>query len=372
MESSISSAIYPSCNMDRNLTVRCFEDDYIIDRDGIPAMEWVFASISLTLMLAIFLGSGLIIATCIRIRKLLSLSNYLILQLAVADFALGCGLLYTALATVVRRLNLDHNLCALRQAMFMFPGTASFIGILVITCNRYIAIVHHPLTYQVTPSRRYYVMHTLIIWIPSAFLGFLLPMMWHNHCPSECSFSLIMTTSFLKYAFLPFFLLRVLPVTALYARIFFTATKQLRKIADTADQGQQEALGKQQEHVSMKGQVKILKVALLIFVTFYISWLPFLVIMGIQLHLDNLDQMSAITTARLVILALFPINSAANPFIYAYRLPELRSELSMMLLNWRTCLCREGNWGQLHQRGAFTRRLVCHWWTVNHLHRNYT
>ncbi len=328
--------------MNPNVTALCFEDDHIIDMEGLPATEWVFFSIVITLMLGICLGSGLIIATCIRIWKLLSLSNYLILQLALADFALGCGLLYSALATVVRKLNLDHNLCALRQAMFMFPGAASLIGILVITCNRYSAIVRDPLTYQATPSPRYYVMYTLIIWIPSAFLGLLLPMMLHNHCPTGCTFSLIMTKSFLKYGFLPLVTLLAFVMAALYSHIFVTAKKQLQKITDYAGQTQG-AVGDQCEHVSMKGHIKILKAALLIFVTFYLSWLPFLVVMGIQLYLDNLEQMSALTMTRLVTLSLIPINSVANPLIYAYRLPELQSELSVMCFKLRTLLGRENN-----------------------------
>ncbi len=328
-------------NPNVTLSVRCFEEDHIFAAEGPPPTEWVFVGLLLTLVLGIFLGSGLIIATCMRMWKLISLSNYLILQLALSDFGVGCGLLYSALATIFRELDVDHNLCALRQAVFLFPGTASFIGLLVISCNRYMAIVHHPLTFQVTPSRIYYVMHTLIIWIPSAFLGFLLPMMWHNHCPPGCSFSLIMTTTFLKYAFMPFFIVLAFPMMALYARILFTAKKQLQSITDNACQPQETA-DQPQEHVYMKGQIKILKAVLLIFVTFYISWLPFLVI--IQLYFGNIEKMSPMTMARYFALALIPVNSLANPLIYAYRLPDVKSELTTMLLNCRKrMLCHQIN-----------------------------
>ncbi len=315
--------------MNPNVTVRCFEADHIIEREGLPASEWLYFSINLPLMLGICLGNGLIIATFIRMWKLLTLSNYLILQLALADFALGFSLLYNALTMVLRALTLSHNLCALRQAVFMFPGTASLTGIVAITCNRYLAIVQNPLTYQDNPSPMYYVMYTLIIWIPAATLGFLLPMMWHNHCPSECAFILIMTTSFLKKGFLPFLVLMAFPMTALYAQILSTAKKHLRNIADNAYLPH-DGSSQLQDSMYTKGQIKVLKTGLLVFATFYISWLPFLVILAIQLYSDQLEQASPMGMARSLTMCLIPVNSMANPLIYAYKLPDLKSELSKM------------------------------------------
>ncbi len=309
----------------------CFEEDH---REGYLAMDWFFLGIDLTLWLGICLGNGLIIAAFIRIRKLLTLSNYLILQLALADFAVGCGLLYSALTTILRELQVSHNLCALQQAMYLFPGAASVIGILAITYNRYVAIVSHPLTYQVTPRQRYYVMYTLIIWIPSVALGLLLPMMWHNRCPPECMFSLIMTSSFLKYVFLPFFVVLAFPMTVLYAHIIFAVKKQLRNISNSEGQPR-EPLGQPQKCGYSKRQIMIVKVCLLIFATFYISWLPFLVILGIQLYSGQLEQDSPMTTARFLTMCLIPLNSLGNPLIYGYRLPDLKMELSTMLSNWR-------------------------------------
>ncbi len=332
---------HSSCNMNPNVTVspRCFEDDHITDRKGLPAMDWVYFGFSLTVMMGICLGNGLIIATCIRIWHLLTLSSYLILQLALADFALGCSLLYNALTMVLRKLMLSHNMCALRHAMYLFPGATSVIGILVITCNRYVAIVQHPLTYQDNnPSPRYYITYTLIQWIPSAILGFLTPMVWHNPCPSECTFILILPASFLKYMFMPFFVVLAFPMTALYAHIIVTAKKHLRNIADSAGQPP-EASGQPRENVHFKGQIRILKACLLIFATFYISWLPFLIILGIQLYSGQLDQDSPMTRARLLTMCLLSINSLANPLIYACKIPDLKSEVSKTWLIWRKLLC---------------------------------
>ncbi len=269
-----------------------------------------------------------------RIWNLLTLSNYLILQLALADFGVGCSLLFNALTMVLKKLVLSHNLCALRQAIYLFPGTASVIGILVITCNRYIAIVQHPLTYQDDPSPRYYVMYTMIIWIPSAVFSFILPMMWHNPCPPACAFTSILTTSSLKYVFIPFFLLNAIPMMVLYAHIIVTARKHLRRISDNAAQAPQES-------VNVKGAIKILKACLLIFTTFYIFWLPFLSLLGIQLYSGQLEEGSAMSTARSLSMTLIAVNSLANPLIYAYRVPCLKSELSTMFSNWRERLpCR--------------------------------
>ncbi len=173
--------------MSPNVT-QCFAVDRIAYKEGLPATDWIFVGINLTLMLSICLGNGIIIATFLRIGKRLTLSSYLILQLALADFALGFSLLYDALTIALRTLVINHNLCALRQAMYLFPGTASVIGILVITSDRYLAIVRNPLTYQEMPSRRQHATYTRVIWIPSAVFGIALPMLWHNLCPENCIF----------------------------------------------------------------------------------------------------------------------------------------------------------------------------------------
>ncbi len=328
-------------NPNASQSLPCFEVDYIVHRQGLPDTDWVLFCIILTLSLGICLGNGLIIAAFIRIWKLLTLSNYLILQLALADFALGCGLLYTVLTMLCRTLVFSHNLCALRHGIYLFPGFASLVGMFVITCNRYIAIVHHPLTYQVTPNRRYYVMYTLIIWIPSAILGFLLPMVWHNRCPSECTFTLTMTTSYLKYVVLLLFLLLALPMTALYAHILVTTKNHMRNISHSADQPR-EPQGQRQERVYSKKQMMIIKACLLLFTTFYISWLPYLVTLGILLYSGQLEDDSMM--AQHFTMCLIPINSLANPVIYGYRLPDLKSELSTIFSNWRKRLgCREYN-----------------------------
>ena len=53
-------------NPNVTLSVRCFEEDHIFAAEGPPPTEWVFVGLLLTLVLGIFLGSGLIIATCMR------------------------------------------------------------------------------------------------------------------------------------------------------------------------------------------------------------------------------------------------------------------------------------------------------------------
>ena len=321
--------------MNANITSRCFERDHIVEKEGLPATEWASIGVHVILMIGICVGNGLIIAAFIRLWNLITLSRYLILQLALADFLLGLSLLYNSLAKVFKRnLMHNHNLCSLVKAFHVFPGAASAIGILVITCNRYLAVVRHPLTYQDNPSRRYYVIYTLIIWIPSAIFGFVVPMMWHNHCPAACKFASIMTTSFLKYLFMPFFVLMAFPMTALYIHLFVTAKKHLQNIADSAGQPP-EPSRQPQESDQIKGKIKILKAGLLLFTTFYISWLPYLFIMGTELYTGQLELESPMSRARYLSMSLIPLNSLANPLIYAYKLPHLKRELSTMFLNCR-------------------------------------
>ncbi len=70
------------------------------------------------------------------------LSNYLIFQVALADFDQGSGLLCNAYTGVPRKFQLSHKLCALCQAKYFFPGTASVVGLLVILgyCQQYYSL----------------------------------------------------------------------------------------------------------------------------------------------------------------------------------------------------------------------------------------
>ncbi len=184
-----------------------------------------------------------------------------------------------------------------------------------------LAIVRNPLTYQEMPSRRQYATYTLVIWIPSAVFGIALPMLWHNLCPPECTFIQILTTSFLKYGFLPFFVMLAFPMTALYTRVLIIAKKHLLTITSCAFQppepppDPQEVVGQTDGNACIKGQIKILRACFLVFATFYISWLPFLVILGIQLYSGQLEQASPLSMARSLTMCLIPINSLANPLI---------------------------------------------------------
>ena len=152
-----------------------------------------------------------------------------------------------------------------------------------------------------------------------------------------------MKTSFLKYEFLPFFLVLAFPMTILYAHIIVAVKKQLRTINNSESQPP-ELLSQPQKNVYSKRQIMIVKVRLLIFATFYISWLPFLIILGIQLYSGQLEQESPMTTARFLTMCLIPLNALANLMTYGYIFPDLKMELSTMLLNWRKYLrCDKNN-----------------------------
>ncbi len=94
---------------------------------------------------------------------------------------------------------------------------------------------------------------------------------------------------------------------ALYAHIIITPKKHLRNISDSTIQPQ-EAQGQPQENVHIKREIKILKACLLIFTTFYIVWLPFLVILGIWVYSGQLEEASAMSTAQNLSMALISVN----------------------------------------------------------------
>ncbi len=120
-------------NTSANVSVLCFEKDINNSKKDLIPSDWGFVGVELFLAIGISFGNGLIIFTMARVRKLRTISNCLIMQLAIADLALGLILVYQAWIIIDRSLVVGPELCALRYAMISLPGSASLFALLAIS-----------------------------------------------------------------------------------------------------------------------------------------------------------------------------------------------------------------------------------------------
>ncbi len=301
-------------------SVLCFEKDIHNSKKDLTATDWGFVGFDLFLAIGISLGNGLIIFTMARVRKLRTISNYLIMQLAISDFVLGLILVYHSAIFMDRSLVAGPELCALRYATISLPGAASLLGLLAISIDRYLAIMD-PFRYQRIQTRRYFAAYAIGVWVPAVILGIIIPMSWHNRCPIECDFVLLFTRSYLQYLFIPTFIVITLPLTVLCAHVLMKAKQQLRSIVDNDI-----VLPGKESPKYIKGQIKIFKAGLAVIATFYAGWLPFFLILSIQVYSGSLHD-TTLGMCRSFSMVLIGMNSMTNPLIYGYRLPDLKAEL---------------------------------------------
>ncbi len=302
-----------------NESALCFARDLEDYGEGLGVTDWIFVGIDLFLAVTISSGNGFIICILLRIRKLRTVSNYLIMQLAIADFTLGLTLVYHSAVFLERSIVIGSNLCALRYATLLLPGSASLLGLLAITVDRYIAIVD-PFRYQRIQAPRYAATYALGVWIPAVVIGIVVPMGWHNPCPIECDFVLLFTRGYLQYVLIPVFIALTLTLTTLCLHVLLIARQQLRCIVDN------ESLPGKQNPRYIKGQFKILKAGLAVIATFYSFWLPFFLILSVQVYSGKLHD-ATLGICRTFSMVPIAVNSLTNPLIYAYRLPDLKAEL---------------------------------------------
>ncbi len=302
------------------MSVLCFEKDTDKNKQGLTITDWGFVAFCLFLAIGVLIGNSMIISIMARVRKLHTISNYLIMQLAIADFGLGISLVYQVPIFIDRSLVADPQMCALRYAILFLPGYASLLGLLAVTIDRYLAIMD-PFRYQRIQMGRYFATYVIGVWVPAIILGIIIPMTWHNRCPIKCDFVLVFTLGYLQYFFIPIFIAITLPLTTLCVHILIKAKQQLRSIVD------HEAVFPGEESVKyIKGQFKIFKAGMAVIFTFYVCWVPFFLILMIQVYSGALHD-TTLGTCRTFCMCLSTINSMTNPLIYGFRLPDLKAEL---------------------------------------------
>ena len=292
---------------------------------------WIASIIFLSLSLVICVGNGLVIIVCLKSSTLRSnYSSYLyIINLAVADFGAGLVLPVNILGLWYPEIMLFSSyVCAFRFSLFNFFGSASIYLLAALTYDRYVAITE-PLRYHDIMTTRKHIIACFLAWVPALLIGWLMPLLWHNPfdvCPS-CTIGSNMSRNYYRFISIPVVTTISLFIIILYIRIFVIANRQRKRISDLDVASQMQA---QEQYHSLKQQMKRLKVGLTIFAAYYISFLPFFIIIAVQMYGGVFNSLF-LNTIRLLSTFILPINSCVNPFIYTYKLPPIRQGLKLLM-----------------------------------------
>ena len=144
-----------------------------------PVVGLVAVVLEGLLMVLILLGNGLVLAVYLRSPSLHTVSNFYIIQLAVADICVGALMpMHIVMYLHPRWMTKYLHLCLFRYTSMLLFQSASIASLVALTWDRFNAVVR-PLHYHENVTGRGYVRGVVAVWLFPLTLGFLLPMFWH-------------------------------------------------------------------------------------------------------------------------------------------------------------------------------------------------
>ncbi|XP_038068554.1 tyramine receptor Ser-2-like [Patiria miniata] len=320
--------------------------DTTSDDDDLPATVIVVASVCASgLALVTVVGNLLVITAYVKNKKLRSIANSFLVSLACADLLVGIVVIpfYISLEFVNRgNWYLGQWACFFFFAFDVMACTASILHLCVVSADRYVAIVH-PMTYPVKMTRRLACVLMLVAWGLSLCVSFPWMLYWNtiipvspelgNHCllPSPVLYNV--ASSGISF-FVPATIIIVL-----YAKMFCVAWQHSRRVqkgrlqvGNGDGEPHQEAMrihrgGRaQQAQTELHREYRAAKTVGLVVGAFMVCWLPVFIIIVINPWCGE-----ACKELRSYINWLGFINSAVNPFIYAFTNLQFREAFASIV-----------------------------------------
>jgi len=255
------------------------------------------------------------------IRKTSSLANTLktlLLNLAITD--VGVGLIVQPLYTLllIKWFQQNSEDCNFRYAFVMISSTftlASFLGVVVVSVDRFLAI-HLHLRYQELVTHKRVVAVVISIWFFSVMFSvvflWLLPDMYSRLLTFPGTFGLVLTT-------------------LIYSRIYLTARRHKNQIQVL----QVRDGGERNDMASFASLVKFAVGAFYVYLVFLICYLPML----ISLVATEMNGPSIPLKGWFVFsVTLFFLGSSLNPVIYCWKMRPIRHAMIDILPRNMPCL----------------------------------
>ena len=256
------------------------------------------------------------VVTIHAIRKTSSLPNTLrtlLLNLAVTD--VGVGLIVQPVYTLllVKWLQQNSEDCNFRYAFVMISSTfclASFLGVVAVSVDRYLAI-HLHLRYQELVTHKRVVAVVISVWLLSVIFSvvvlWLLPDMYSRLVTFPGIFGLVLTT-------------------LVYIRIYLTARRHKNQIQALQVQDVEE----NNEMASFANLVKFAVGTFYVYLAILICYLPMLIcLVATEINGPSIPLKSWFIFS----ITLFFLGSSLNPVIYCWKMRHIRHAIMDILRN---------------------------------------
>ncbi|ROL23535.1 Adenosine receptor A3 [Anabarilius grahami] len=288
-------------------------------------MAWlIYTSLELVIAVACCLGNVLVVWAVCLTQTFRQPTFCFVASLAVADFLVGS--VAVPLAVLVDGwVEIPFQACLAVSCVVLVLTQASVLSLLAIAVDRYLR-VSIPLRYKEIASEQRSWAAVVLCWLISCLLGFTPLFGWNNgHSLSSpvlnsshinCTFLAVISLPYMVYFnYLGCILLPLAAMTLLYALVFYSLRKRLRREDETL------AAGGSKLRAFLIKEKRLARSLTLVLLLFAACWMP--------LHLMNCVLLSTgpqgvPQIAFYAGILLSHANSAVNPVVYAFRITKIR------------------------------------------------
>ena len=277
--------------------------------------SFVFVSFSVILAFAIVLGNTIVMAAFKHNRKLRKRSNMFLISLACSDCVVGVVSLPLWICISGLGISKGEVLYALFISLDIFSALTSVFHLTAISVERYVS-VSRPFLYQRLPTQ-FYIGTIASAWVFAASIASLNPLQ------SLFKLQRLYAPSFTTVGFIA----PLVIISYMYAGIFRIARSLNRH---TPGFEANKLSCKEKSH--LRKEIKLAMTLTVVSGFFFAAWLPFYVLLMTAVYCFRcLPQYPGLQRLVDFVKWMHYSNSAVNPFIYAFRDPEMKREFVELL-----------------------------------------
>lgn len=268
------------------------------------------------LMFLILVGNSLIIAAYVKNSRLRTGSNVFVVSLAASDWLVG-AIAVPLYAVTLRSENSSPLLSRFFISLDIFSGTASVFHLISVTVERYIAI-SQPFFHRGLLLKSYYFVLG-VVWALSLLLSSL-----------DFALNPSVSRNYPLYVLLTVFFLALLAISLLNARIFKIARSLIHNTVEPADQMSENSASLERRKI--RRERKTAATLAMMSGVFFVTWFPHVIgacVFTFQCFPCGLTLVDVGRIGSFIKFMQYS-NSALNPFVFAFRDPDMRMTIKTM------------------------------------------
>ncbi|NXA04585.1 GP119 protein, partial [Sapayoa aenigma] len=288
--------------------------------------SWALGAI-LAVLASLIIAANVLVAIVLLclIQKSGSKGLCFVLNLAIADIMVGFAAMGLAIDELSQPFHPSQNFCILRMAFVLSSSAASILSLILIACDRHLAIRKPFHYFQLVTGLRVGVC-LVGLWLVAAIVGFLPVLIPYFHVASntgKCSFFHTFHASYLLIMFCFGFFPGLFLFLYLYCDMLKIASVHVQHIQEVEKAG----LAGGCPPSRTTSDVKAMRTVTVLIGCFTLSWLPFIVASIVLMVCFKCFPYKVIENF-LWLLGLG--NSLLNPLLYSYGQRDVRLQLSQL------------------------------------------